>query len=243
VCLAKESYKKLQVEVKASRDWAKLPSVAANVVSWVTPGPAPTPWLEKIVKVEPKVESEPTSPIKKIKNEFQSPMQQSPKSPYKFAQKNKQKKRQCRVTDNRAKLTRGSDSRKREKPTAKRDTLDKLYQTQKECKNGTSGKPKGTPVFEYVSQMLKVPISNLRLWDKTSTKIYKLAGDIEASMIMGVKQRRLAVKVRAMLNITEPSLAPLVGFLEKELQTSLTSKHIRIDINTNTNPKAYIKLI
>ena len=219
-----------------------MPSVVANVVSFVPPGPAPTPWLEKIVKVEPKVESEPTSPIKKIKNEFESPMQQSPKSPYKFGQSNK-RKRACRVVDNRAKLTRGADQRKREKPSAKRDTLDKLYQVQKECRNGTSEKPKGTPVFEYVSHMLKVPISNLRLWDKTSTKIYKLAGDIEAAMIMGVKQRRLAVKVRAMLNITEPSLAPLVGFLEKELQTSLTSKHIRIDINTNTNPKAYIKLI
>ena len=71
----------------------------------------------------------------------------------------------------RKRLTKGQDSRKRLPPTAKRDALDKLKEAEHQQISGNCTVPRTENAFEYVSEMLKIPISNLRLWNKDSVKI------------------------------------------------------------------------
>jgi hypothetical protein len=198
------------------------------VISFNPQSPTSTPWLSS--KQEPKAEHKDiakyqapatppsgasgakgsTGPDPIIKKEPTSPY-----SPHKFGVlKSKEFRDQKTNAKGRQKLTRGADKRHRAAPSTKRDAIDRLREEQK--KSGT-GKIDGLTVFEYVSKMLKVPISNLRAWDKDCTRIYKLAGDIEASMIMGVKSRRLAAQVKNMFKGNDKSMKPLTAFLQKDI--------------------------
>jgi len=106
-----------------------------------------------------------------------------------------------RKVKNRTKMTRGQDQRHRLGPEIKREHLQALSEWRAHHKNFKWAKKDGLPIIEWVAKDRKIPLSNLRAWEKNATRILKLAGQIEASKIMGVKQRRLANKV----GMTRPS--------------------------------------
>ena len=106
-----------------------------------------------------------------------------------------------RKVKNRTKMTRGQDQRHRLGPEIKREHLQALSEWRAKHKNFKWAKKDGLPIIEWVAKDRKIPLSNLRAWEKNATRILKLAGQIEASKIMGVKQRRLANKV----GMTRPS--------------------------------------
>ena len=69
---------------------------------------------------------------------------------------------------------------------------------------------------EYTAKNLKIPLSNLRLWDKQSERICKQAGIVEASKVMGVKQRRMAAKVKRAFQAEAPDMKPLLAFMTQD---------------------------
>ena len=118
----------------------------------------------------------------------------------------------------RPKQTKGADHRNREGPEKKRDVLIVLENARRgKSKNATIDR---LPIITYIADQEKVPLSNLRAWEKDKDNICKLAGQLEASRVMGVKQRRMAGKIKTMFNKTSKDMKPLIDYMHKDLANS-----------------------
>ena len=84
----------------------------------------------------------------------------------------------------------------------------------------------GVILIEFIANLHSVPVSNLRSWEKKRETIYKDAGQLEAAEIMGVKQRRMAVKVKNMLRDRDSTLKPLTDHMKQDIPPKLLSSQI-----------------
>ena len=114
------------------------------------------------------------------------------------------------------KLTKGSEHRTRQGPQMKRDTI-VAYNEQKERQPGVKH-PRlgGKPLIEAVALEARVPLSCLRAWIKNQDKLFRHAGQLHASMIMGVKQRKMGRNVKNVLRSVDESQKPLLGYLHND---------------------------
>ena len=116
----------------------------------------------------------------------------------------------------REKMTKGSANRTRQGPQMKRDVI-VAYNEQKEAQPGVKH-PRlgGKPLIEAVALEARVPLSCLRAWIKNQDKLFRAAGQLDASMIMGVKQRKMGRNVKQVLRSVDESQKPLLGYLHND---------------------------
>jgi len=114
------------------------------------------------------------------------------------------------------KMTKGSEHRTRQGPQMKRDTI-VAYNEEKERQPGVKH-PRlgGKPLIEAVALEARVPLSCLRAWIKNQDKLFRHAGQLDASMIMGVKQRKMGRNVKNVLRSVDESQKPLLGHLHND---------------------------
>ncbi len=221
------------------------PSIVANVVSLQPPQLQPTPWLSKTPVVDttvgdkkPVVDKMPvvdTAVVDKMPDgdtpdgctpvvdkeavvdmpDGGTPVVDMPDGGTKRKRYNHKGER---TIGDRPKMTRGQENRNRQGPMRKKEVLQFLEELQEKHGNYKHARQDGKALIEHVAQTQRVPLSNLRKWSspKASKKIYKDAGKVEASMIMGVKQRKFATKIKNMLREQEPSMVPLYGHMKIE---------------------------
>ncbi len=129
------------------------------------------------------------------------------------------------------KLTRGQANRKRRGPQDKRLVLMALKEMrdkhgQHNSQHNRFAREDGVILIEFIANLHNVPVSNLRSWEKKRETIYKDAGQLEAAEIMGVKQRRMAVKVKNMLRDRDSTLKPLTDHMKQDIPPKLLSSQI-----------------
>ena len=72
-----------------------------------------------------------------------------------------------------------------------------LYNDKKEAQLGVQHfRIGGKPLIEAIASEARVPLSCLRAWLKIQDKLFRAAGALDASMIMGVKQRKMGEMLR-----------------------------------------------
>jgi len=114
------------------------------------------------------------------------------------------------------KMTKGAANRTRQGPQMKRDTI-VAYNEQKERQPGVKHPRLGSkPLIQAVALEARVPLSCLRAWIKNQDKLFRHAGQLDASMIMGVKQRKMGRNVKNVLRSVDESQKPLLGYLHND---------------------------
>ena len=116
----------------------------------------------------------------------------------------------------RPKQTCGADRRVRVSPSLQRDVI--LSFMEEHAKTGNKKFPrKGKlPLADAIANEMKIPVSNVRAWVKKAPSILKKAGEIDAAMVMGVKQRKLCKQIKASFNFKEPSMRPLTDYMAQD---------------------------
>ena len=114
------------------------------------------------------------------------------------------------------KMTKGAANRTRQSPQMKRDII-VAYNAHKESQPGVKyPRLGGKPLIEAVALEARVPLSCVRAWIKNQDKLFRHAGQLDASMIMGVKQRKMGRNVKNVLRSVDESQKPLLGYLHND---------------------------